>query len=126
MIVADTDVLIDFLQGRNPAADRVKLELEGSHLAVTAIGRFELLAGIRSKRIGDIVHQLLDAIPCLPLDAASADRAAIVRRELEQQGAGIGMADSLIAGIVLASGSLLMTRNRRHFERVPGLKLSML
>jgi tRNA(fMet)-specific endonuclease VapC len=126
MIVADTDVLIDFLQGRNPAADRVKLELEDSHLAVTAIGRFELLAGIRSKRIGDIVHQLLDAIPCLPLDAASADRAATVRRELEQQGAGIGMADSLIAGIVLASGSLLMTRNRRHFERVPGLKLSAL
>jgi len=126
MIVADTDVLIDFLQGRNPAADRIKLELEDSHLAVTAIGRFELLAGTRSTRVERVVHQLLEAIPCLPLDAVSADRAAAVRRELEQQGAGIGMADSLIAGIVLASGSMLLTRNSRHFERVPGLKLATL
>jgi len=126
MIVADTDVLIDFLQGRNPAADRIKLELEDSHLAVTAIGRFELLAGTRSTRVEQVVHQLLEAIPCLPLDAVSADRAAAVRRELEQQGAGIGMADSLIAGIVLASGSMLLTRNSRHFERVPGLKLATL
>ena len=68
MIVADTDVLIDFLQGRNPAADRIKLELEDSHLAVTAIGRFELLAGTRSTRVEQVVRQLLDAIPCLPLD----------------------------------------------------------
>jgi tRNA(fMet)-specific endonuclease VapC len=126
MIVADTDVLIDFLQGRNPAADRIKLELEDSRLAVTAIGRFELLAGTRSTRVEKVVRQLLDAIPCLALDAASADRAAAVRRELEQQGAGIGMADSLIAGIVLASGSMLLTRNSRHFERVPGLKLGTL
>ncbi len=126
MIIADTDVLIDFLQGRNPAADRIRLELEDSHLAVTAIGRFELLAGTRSIRVEQVVRQLLDAIPCLPLDAVSADRAAAVRRELEQQGAGIGMADSLVAGIVLASGSMLLTRNSRHFERVPGLKLGTL
>jgi predicted nucleic acid-binding protein len=33
------------------------------------------------------------------------------------------MADSLIAGIVLAHHGVLLTRNRRHFERVPGLSL---
>ncbi len=126
MIVADTDVLIDFLQGRNPAADRIKLELEDSHLVVTAIGRFEILAGTRSKRVEQVVRQLLDAIPCLPVDAAAADRAAAIRRELGQQGADIGMADSLVAGVVLSSGSMLLTRNRRHFERVPGLKLATL
>jgi predicted nucleic acid-binding protein len=36
---------------------------------------------------------------------------------------GIGMADSLIAGIVVAHHGVLLTRNRRHFERVPGLSL---
>jgi predicted nucleic acid-binding protein len=34
------------------------------------------------------------------------------------------MADSLIAGIVLAQAATLLTRNRRHFERVAGLKLA--
>jgi hypothetical protein len=43
---------------------------------------------------------------------------------LERSGAAIGMADSLIAGIVLSAGGDLLTRNRRHFERVPGLKLA--
>jgi predicted nucleic acid-binding protein len=34
------------------------------------------------------------------------------------------MADSLIAGIVTSSAGTLLTRNRRHFERVPGLRLA--
>ncbi len=36
------------------------------------------------------------------------------------------MADSLIAGIVLTTGATLLTRNRRHFERVPDLRLATL
>jgi predicted nucleic acid-binding protein len=34
------------------------------------------------------------------------------------------MADSLIAGIVATNGGHLLTRNRRHFERVPGVTLA--
>lgn len=52
------------------------------------------------------------------------DRAAGVRRELERIGAPIGMADSLIAAIVLERGGVLITRNRSHFERVPDLRLA--
>jgi tRNA(fMet)-specific endonuclease VapC len=33
------------------------------------------------------------------------------------------MADSLIAGIALEHDLPLLTRNRKHFSRVPGLKL---
>ena len=36
----------------------------------------------------------------------------------------IGMADSLIAGIALTADLALLTRNRRHFERVEGLMLA--
>jgi predicted nucleic acid-binding protein len=34
------------------------------------------------------------------------------------------MADSLIAGIALAQGATLLTRSRRRFERVEGVKLA--
>ena len=40
-----------------------------------------------------------------------------------REGQPIGMGDSLIAGIVLANDGVLWTRNRRHFERVAGLRL---
>lgn len=45
MMVADTDVLIDVLGGRAPAAYRVALELERGQLATTVVNRFELLEG---------------------------------------------------------------------------------
>lgn len=123
MIVADTDVLIDFLAGRKPGAERVAAELESGRLRTTAITRFELLSGARDSRQETAIRSLLAAVPALPLDEQAADRAASVRRSLERAGATIGMADSLIAGIVMTHGGTFLTRNRRHFERVRGLTL---
>ena len=37
-------------------------------------------------------------------------------------GTGIGMSDRKIAAIAIANGALLLTANRRDFERVPGLR----
>jgi tRNA(fMet)-specific endonuclease VapC len=126
MIVADTDVLIDYLAGREPAAARVALELGRGRLSTTVVSRFELLCGARGARQERLVRGLLDAVPALPLDPEAADRAARVRLALEQTGRTIGMADSLIAGMVLAASGILLTRNRRHFERVNGLELAEL
>ena len=123
MMVADTDVLIDFLQGAEPAARRIGLELEHQALVTTVITRFELLAGAGYDRQRRLIAELLSALPCLSLDEASADRAAAVRQTLVADGIDIGMGDSLIAGIVLVHRGLLLTRNRRHFERVPELSL---
>jgi tRNA(fMet)-specific endonuclease VapC len=126
VIVADSDVLIDFLAGRDPAAARVEIELGTRSFATTAVSRFELLAGARDKTAEGIVRRLLDSLATLPLERESADRAAAVRRTLDVRGSTIGMADSLIAGIVLTHDAILLTRNRKHFERVEGLKLATL
>lgn len=101
MMVADTDVLIDYLAGVGPGADRIALEIRGGGLATSAVTRFELLAGARTDRQRTAVQDLLGALTTLPLDEPAADRAAEVRRALDRAGAPIGMADSLIAGIVL-------------------------
>ena len=124
MIIADTDVLIDFLRGEEPHASRIAFEIEHGELRTTTINRFELLAGVGTQREETFVRELLNAVPALPLDSEAADRAAEVRRALERQGTPIGMADSLIAGIVLRCQGILITRNLKHFKRVEGLKLS--
>ncbi len=123
MIVADTDVLIDYLHGRGEA-EAVEFSLGRGVLRTTVITRFELLSGAKQAKQLTRVHQLLDAIPSLDLDDQAADTASEIRRSLERIGATIGMADSLIAGIVLSAGGDLLTRNRRHFERVPGLRFA--
>ncbi|HTC22471.1 MAG TPA: type II toxin-antitoxin system VapC family toxin [bacterium] len=124
MIIADTDVLIDFLAGKDPGAGRVEEELQKGALYTTVISRFELLSGSKSMKQNEKVEQLLEALKILTLDVPAADRAAEIRRHLDQKGHGIGMADSLIAGIVVEHGAHLLTRNDRHFNRVQGLKLS--
>ena len=123
MIVAATDVLIDFLEGRQPGAQAVADALAAGRLQTTAISCFELLSGARQARQRKAVRTLLDSIPALVLDRNAAQKAAQTRLELDGLGIAIGMADSLIAGIVLLHGASLLSRNRRHFERVPLLSL---
>lgn len=126
MIVADTDVVIDALRGREPAATRVGNALAGGILATTAINAFELRSGARTAKESALVERFLSAIPILPFDFRASHAAAGARRELEPKGRTIGMGDYLIAGICVSHGLTLLTRNRRHFDRIPQLNLDTL
>ncbi len=119
-------VLIDYLSDSEPAASVIAAELSRGALQTTVITRAELLSGTRSTREENVVRQLLAGLATLPVNEAAADQAAVVRKSLERRGEGIGMADSLIAGAVMAASGSLLTRNRRRFERVPGLSLAVL
>ena len=121
MIVADTDVLIDALRGKEPSLGTVRGLIEGAGLATTTVTAFELLAGARTVREREEVDGLLGGMTMLPLDLDSARRAAEVHRALRAAGVAIGAADRLIAGIALAHGGALLTRNVREFGRVSGL-----
>lgn len=126
MIVADTDVLIDYLAGVEPAAAQISRYVAADQLQTTAVTCFELLSGAGEGKRGDAIRHLLGALPVLPLDRDAAEQAAAVRRELDRAGQTIGMGDSLIAGIALAHGARLFTRNRKHFDRVAALQLAPL
>ncbi len=126
MTIADTDVLIDALHGREPSVGRVAAELRSGSLATTTISAFELLSGARDSSLRSRIEQLLAALPLLPFDEAAASAAASIRRQLETAGTPIGTADYLIAGICLARSATLLTRNRKHFLRVPDLRVGKL
>lgn len=122
LIVADSDVLIDALRGREPAMARVANELERSALGTTTITVFELSSSAKTAASRKKIQKLLAAMRILGVDEHAAEAAARVRRELEAKGISIGGADYLIAGICLVHSATLLTRNLKHFKRVPGLK----
>lgn len=126
LTVADSDVLIDALRGREPARARVAEAIRARRLATTVISVFELKSGARTEAERAKVDALLAGAHILPLDEPAAEDAAEARRLLEDRGEGIGTADYLIAGICRTRAALLLTRNRRHFDRVPELQLSAL
>ena len=124
MILADSDILIDALRGRSPARERIELELGTGRLATTVISVYELLSGARTDKERAKVELLLGALTPLPLDDAAARCAAQVDRALAETGQRLAPADTLIAGICLSRSAVLLTRNRKHFERVKGLSLT--
>ena len=123
MIIADSDVLIDFLRGRGEAA-RVAIEIQSRSFGTTAVTAFEIRSGARTARQTSAVETLLDAMTVLPFGPEEARIAAQVRQQVESQGQPIGMADYMIAAICMATSGVLLTRNLKHFERVKGLKIS--
>jgi tRNA(fMet)-specific endonuclease VapC len=123
LILADTDVLIDYLKGIQAAAERIRSYAALQSLCTSAVSCFELLSGADQGKQGEEVRLLVSTLPVLPLDLESAARAAGVRRNLAARGLPIGMGDSLVAGIALANGLHLLTRNRKHFQQVEGLHL---
>jgi len=123
MIIADTDVLIDFLRGRGEAG-RVAVELESRSFGTTAITAFEIRSGARTARQKSAVDTLLEAMTILPFGPEEARIGAEVRQQVESQGQPIGMADYMIAAICIANDGVLLTRNLKHFERVKRLRLA--
>jgi predicted nucleic acid-binding protein len=122
LIIADTDVLIDYLNDFPPISAQVLAIRRAEHLQTTVVTCFEILSGARGSA-GERARRLVAALPIIALSQESAERAAVIHQRLEERGFVIGMADSLIAGIALTHSLPLLTRNRRHFEQVEGLEL---
>ena len=62
-------------------------------------------------------------LPVLSFDSEAAIRYGEVRAALERQGTPIGDADIRIASIALVRGLTVVSRNIKHFQRVPGLSV---
>lgn len=120
-LILDTDIIIDYLRRRD---DALRLALTRYHCGVTAITWYELMAApTRSEHQVSALGQLLDVVEVLPFDRRAAEQSANVWRLLAVRGEPIGLPDTLLAGICLASGLPLLTHNTDHFSRVDGLRL---
>ncbi len=121
--VLDSDILIDHLRDRGAGRELVDELNAESGYRITAITAFELALGRGYAHDPSSAESLL-AAPCLTLTRRAAVRGGVLLRDLRAKGLGIETRDAMQAGICLEAGAQLVTRNVRHFERIPGLDLS--
>ena len=123
IVIADTDVVIDFFSGAEPVSTTISDLIRHDKLALTSVTLFELYAGIIGKKRLAQIDDLVSVIPVFSLDKKEAETAAMIYNELKQTGNLIGNQDILIAGICIARDLPLITRNTAHFSRISRLKL---
>jgi tRNA(fMet)-specific endonuclease VapC len=127
MACLDTDFLIDISRNDKKAIDKINdLSIKGDILFTTTINMAEYYAGAFKSKAKDAVknaQEYLQQFSILTLDENASIWWGRLYNELKSKS--IGDRDLFIASIALTNKQVLITRNKKHFERVPGLKIEM-
>lgn len=133
MILFDTDILSLFLRGHSKVVRRTRAPEED--VAITVVTKIEIPQGryhfLLTAQDGEVLLRAqywlarsekdLDSWVVLPVTlAAAAEFDRLSRMKSLRK---IGRADLLIASIALSESATLISRNRRHFQQVPHLRL---
>ncbi len=126
MLVLDTNVLIALQKLEPQTVTRYRAALLVEQVVIPAVVVYEarrsLIAPEYSRRLARL-DELLSGHAVLGFDTESADWAARIYHDLRSSGTLIEDADLLIAATALRHDATLVTRNIKHFQRIPGLKL---
>ncbi len=128
MVCLDTTIVVDFLQGRI-SADFLDSFNEDASIASPTI--MEIFRGLNLKKnIINIkkderekINYLLDNLSVLVFDNYTAKLAGEIEAELLNKGDFVGPIDIMIATIAIKNNETLVTRNKKHFDKIPNLKV---
>ena len=120
-IVLDTNIYVDFAQGRPDVVDIIAAQ--SSEICLPAIVMGELLYGFmkgsRSRYNEEKFHHFITTLDAsiLHVDEEVARKYAVIFSALTNKGARIPINDVWIAACCMRVGGTLLTRDR-HFEQV--------
>jgi tRNA(fMet)-specific endonuclease VapC len=121
--VLDTDTCIAILRGNQAVIERRAATSEP--VVTTWITAAELYYGAAKSRAPEANRQLvksfLGTLPVLDLDEAATRIFGEAKAMLERQGRRLADADLFIGAIVASRQATVVTGNRRHYERIPGV-----
>jgi len=124
-VIVDTSVLV--------AAERTGADLElaeGEEVGLSTVVLMEYWKGVeransstRRRRRIEFFERVSATFRVLPVTAETAVTAAGIWSDLVRAGTMIGAVDLLIAAAAIERDWTLATHDRRHFGRVPGLRI---
>lgn len=127
MIGLDTSAIIDLFRGSRSLINL--LEKSKDKVVLNQISYLELMFGIDLRSKSHQVEEgfydsMFSSYQVLPLSNLACKKAARIFMDLKRRGRTTGQLDCAIAGIFLSHGvGAILTRNKRHFEHIKGLKV---
>jgi tRNA(fMet)-specific endonuclease VapC len=131
MVCLDTSFLIDVVLGRVDD-NKFKEIIDGGEIfSIASPSIIELVKGLylerNLKHVGekeiDRIRIILSSFNILNLDRESAVKAGRIEAELTNEGKIIDIEDIMIGAIAIENNESLLTRNKKHFDRIKGLKI---
>lgn len=121
-LLIDTSILIDHL--RKTQKDKTLFYQFAAQYAclISAITEFEFSIGATPLN-RQFTEELLARLDVLPFDSACVSAAVKIYHDLKAKNQLISLPDTFIAATAVAHDLQLLTLNRKHFERIAGLKL---
>jgi tRNA(fMet)-specific endonuclease VapC len=132
-IILDSSVVIEAERQQLNVAQFLKQIIQKigeREAALSSITVAELAHGIyranteeRRMRRRGFLDDLKAAVPVYPITGSTAELVGKIGGESSAEGVTIPFDDLLIGTCALERGYAVATRNRRHFQKIPGLKL---
>ena len=111
-VLIDTDILINFLRGKESARDFLVSLQDEATLYCSAITVAEIHAGMKEHE-KQMTDELIDSLNIVDITRDIAEKAGIYKREQKKQL--LELADCLIAASAFIKGAVLATSNGKHY-----------
>ena len=126
MYLLDTDFIVALLRNNNDAIKKAAI-LEDKSLKISVLTFYELVEGcFRSRYPEKAFAALLELIS--PFEEINIDRDICfaegkISASLKKEGAVIGDDDTLIGSTAVLYNLTIVTRNTKHFAKIPSIKM---
>lgn len=122
----DTNICIYIIKNKLPHLN-ARFNTESGRICVSSITLGELQFGAEKSQRRDkslqTLERFIERLPILPFDAAAAVHFGTLRAQLELAGTPCGLLDVQIGAHARSQGLIIVTNNRREFDRMPGLRV---
>ena len=122
-IMLDASILIDHFRSRNKDDTLyTKIVRQYDNRLISVVAKLEVLYGARSELV-EYWNAVFETMAVVPFTDDMVKKSHEIILDLKRKSILIDMEDVMIAAAALVLQVPLATTNRKHFERIAGLKL---
>ncbi len=123
----DTNICIYVMKATALSPLKDKFEALANEICVSVMTLAELRFGaeksLRREQSLRAIDDFAANLAVLPFDQQAAENYGSLRAELERVGTPCGLHDTQIGAHARSRGLIIVTNNRREFDRMPGLRV---
>ncbi len=123
----DTNICIYVMKSTLSSPLKTRFEALADEICISIMTLAELRFGAEKsqhrERSMRAVDDLASNLAILPFDEPAAEHYGRLRAELERAGTPCGLHDTQIGAHARSKGLIVVTNNRREFDRMPGLRV---